>query len=632
MVRIFLLLVGLSIASCQVLKTDSDTKGLLGKKQSATKRPRYSPDLNNLNQCLAIRGNGHYVVAHFGAVAGIVEQFGEMDAMAGGSSSSFTMYMYDSILRNPIVQTSSGRLRELNIATLMKSGIGWIDVFRKGRDVQAIKEAVAAFQKTQTAFAGDSEDGPQAGYDLFTRIKNLFSKNPDVMQDPWGKNWQSSLGGKLDAGWDATKAAIGLRKVLSSEDLRDLVNPDVLEMLSNQNAEDYVSYRYKVAQIVAAAKTITAFSAKHADLIFRRGVVNFEGLGRVMTRIADFYAGHAMADSKGMKRFLNNCAHENNVNVLWGSLKSKERGYSCEKGFVDIAYNFRELAMARSCRQWKQRLKRSVLDVECYEYSQSETWLGEKVPVILTTGLISGPQAVAQVRDYEQKYLQDQNRPSILPLDFSRQIKFGYWSHPQIAQKINANLQSGAAEFGEYKGDYKLQRLQHIGDALWKTPFLYSPAEPGLSRYVEINKNLISIGGWSDLFPIRILKLAGCKEVIYLGRIGADVFLTQDSPIPSRERDGVAEVINIQEEERLAWYASTNESSSFVKGIKAADLVWCTDWNSFTDLEQFEMYSDAYKAKKYLNPKSKILRARIESKGLKVDDPGTKPILGCYFP
>src|SRR5512141_842017 len=54
--------------------------------------------------CAAVRGNGESILTHFASLSRIVEHYGVVDGMAGGSSGSITTFTYESILKNPAMQ------------------------------------------------------------------------------------------------------------------------------------------------------------------------------------------------------------------------------------------------------------------------------------------------------------------------------------------------------------------------------------------------------------------------------------------------------------------------------------------------------------------------------------------------
>ena len=60
-----------------------------------------------LKFCAAIRGNGTYIYSHFGSIAKVVEEYGEFDALSGGSSAAVSAFLYESIAINPILEKAS---------------------------------------------------------------------------------------------------------------------------------------------------------------------------------------------------------------------------------------------------------------------------------------------------------------------------------------------------------------------------------------------------------------------------------------------------------------------------------------------------------------------------------------------
>ena len=66
--------------------------------------------------CAAVRGNGHYVVTHFASLARIVEHYGVVDGMAGGSSGSLSTFIYDSMLKNDAIRSCSLFLKTISDA------------------------------------------------------------------------------------------------------------------------------------------------------------------------------------------------------------------------------------------------------------------------------------------------------------------------------------------------------------------------------------------------------------------------------------------------------------------------------------------------------------------------------------
>src|SRR5262249_55625801 len=81
---------------------------------------------------VAIRGNGQAMLSHFAALARLAEHYGPADALAGGSSTSITMFVYESMLKNEALGecaegACSAEDRALRLALLLKSMQGFID-------------------------------------------------------------------------------------------------------------------------------------------------------------------------------------------------------------------------------------------------------------------------------------------------------------------------------------------------------------------------------------------------------------------------------------------------------------------------------------------------------------------------
>ncbi len=60
--------------------------------------------------CAAVRGNGQSILTHFASLSQIVGHYGVVDGMAGGSSGSITTFVYESMLKNPVMKRDPARL------------------------------------------------------------------------------------------------------------------------------------------------------------------------------------------------------------------------------------------------------------------------------------------------------------------------------------------------------------------------------------------------------------------------------------------------------------------------------------------------------------------------------------------
>jgi hypothetical protein len=157
------------------------------------------------------------------------------------------------------------------------------------------------------------------------------------------------------------------------------------------------------------------------------------------------------------------------------------------------------------------------------------------------------------------------------------QVKFGYWGKAADLERIRSNPLKFA--------DLKTAKFTSLGGGTWREVLTSSPAEPGLSRFVELPDGRVSSGGWSDLAPVLALKNVGCKQVVYITREGDESgFATK---IAKRE--------GMDEKSWQALYDLSSESA-YTESLRQADGVWCTNWNSFTSTQQIEMSLDSYSA------------------------------------
>jgi hypothetical protein len=135
-------------------------------------------------------------------------------------------------------------------------------------------------------------------------------------------------------------------------------------------------------------------------------------------------------------------------------------------------------------------------------------------------------------------------------------------------------------------GDHKTKKMTSLGGGTWKEALTRSPAEPGLSRFIEFPDGRLTSGGWSDLAPTLVLKAIGCEKVIYVQRQGDE----------STFAIGVAKQDGMTEGDWKSLYDLSNPESSYSLSVEKADGVWCANWDAFGDLQQREKALDAYTA------------------------------------
>src|SRR5690606_25187121 len=130
-------------------------------------------------------------------------------------------------------------------------------------------------------------------------------------------------------------------------------------------------------------------------------------------------------------------------------------------------------------------------------------------------------------------------------------VRFGYFGDPDSIDAITKAERS----------DLKSQMRIGLGQPTWREVLSYSPAEPGLSRALPVNGELVSAGGWSDLHPVLVLKDVGCDEVVYVTR----------SDPESNFALGVASILGMSADDKRSLYDLENPDSSFSQSLAEAD-------------------------------------------------------------
>lgn len=522
----------------------------------------------DLKVCAAVRGNGHYILTHFGALARITEHYGAIDALAGGSSATVTMFMHESMKMNPLVKDApSARERDLRLALLLKSILGYVSVLKGSPEAEGIMLLVSTVMKAQ-------QEGifaiPAAQY---------------------------------------REAAKKLQELLSNKNLIELINPRALAMLKDQDDLGYASYQFKVNELKASAQSITGFKATDQKIFFREGIINFDGLATALGRMADFYAGYAPINRQMMADFVESCSTEEvSAGKAWPEIaQAMTPKGNCNELFSKVLKNFRASTLAGIGEGGPHRVDEAF---------------GIQTPSIVSTAVLEGQDAISKYDASMKRYRQGEEPK--FDVNFE-DVRFGYWVPAAIAGKVDAGMKAGAED-----GDGKLKKYRNLGSkATWREVLKASPAEPGLSPGVPVGDR-VSIGGWSDLSPVQVLQSAGCDKVVYVTRRQPESqFLVGQDPIGNRPPLGVAEQVNMSEAERQEIYVLANEKSGFARALTAAGkrgAVWCTDWNSFTDAQIAEMYLHSYSAE--MVSRDPDMTGGANAYRRQVDG----PIVGCTVP
>lgn len=467
--------------------------------------------------CLAIRGNGDRVFAHFGAVARIVEHYGTVDGVAGGSSGSITSFLIESVQLNPRVhqcgeRACTGDERATRAALLFKSLQGYFDVLSSRSEEGIASQTVARLVAEVRA----------------RDLEGLLARDPE-------------------AGIEA------LRALLESPDLRDLINPEVLALIA-ESPDPVFHARDIVASLAAAA----SFSVTDETLFVRPGVITFEGVADKLGRVGSFYAGYGPADDDATEAFLAACA-EPARGLDWADVAVLPAGdATCGALFDQLLIDYRGRLLA----------------AEESHYSRIDDPVGGHLRALISTSVLEGEAVIGWQRardDYRAA------RPVAWQPRFE-DVRFGYWGRGADLARVAANPRGF--------DDLKTRKMTSLGEATWREVISYSPAEPGLSRALELPDGRVSAGGWSDLQPVLVLANLGCEEIVYVTRRGgASNFL-----------DGITRLLGIGDGDRWALYDLANHDGSYQRSLAEADAVWCTDWDTPPTLDVPALIADGYHA------------------------------------
>lgn len=501
--------------------------------------------------CAAIRGNGEQLPAHWGAMASLVEDQGLPVAMAGGSSATITMFLIESLSQNPLLQTNSEK------ALMIKSFQGYLEALSQTAEGTALQSILADKSAFQAILASGA------------KIDEALKKPENSIL--------------------LAKHLESLKVLMASQDLQDILNPDFVlyvqrtSLLAKNSTPDIAPVlSYRSAQVSHALKNFGKFNSQtDKTLFFRPGLVNFERLGLLFGKMANFYANYNNESPAGKKieerlhQFLSVCT-PGSENLSWRELNEKRP--ECRQLFGSAVLMYQ--AASATSAQIQNR---------------AEELVGSHIPTFATTSVLTG-EAVEQ---YAQLYVAYQTTSDV---NFGDQFKvnqkdlhFGYWG-PQAALEKVQNIFETKPEF---QIDPKTQKFLSLGATPWIQALAASPAEPGLSRIIALNRTQLSAGGWSDLHPTLILKAHGCEKIIYITRKGGESMFAQGIFKRLTNADGFEwsawENLSPQArnqknaqgnpaDTRSTWsqfFNIANPQSSIYRSYKAADKIKCTSWDQF---------------------------------------------------
>lgn len=475
--------------------------------------------------CVGVRGNGQLIFAHFASLARIVEHYGPVWGAAGGSSGSITMFVLESMQMNPSLATCgtaecTRQEQGVRLGLLLKSMTGYAAVLGETPEAAAIGQlAPLAKRFAESGVAGLAETDPAA-------------------------------------------AQAALLELLQSEDLADLINPELVDTITSSpdpafHVRDIATALASLGSFDVGCTPEQAAAGCNPKAIFiRPGLLDFPSLIEKIGRIGDFYAGLGPQDATRWQAWLDGCAPVA-MGAGWPQIAAAPLGDStCGAEYTAMLEDYRAAVVAGGARP--ARLDQPI---------------GGQLAALVSTSVLTGAavDAFAQARaDYGAA------APYTMDVAFT-DVQFGYWGAAYDLERVAGNPLGF--------DDAKTGKFLSLGTATWGEALSFSPAEPGLARALEIDDTHVSAGGWSDLHPTLVLGNLGCEEIVYVTRRGDE----------SSFATGVAEQLGMDADGKKALY-DLDADSAFTRSLEQADAVWCTDWNAQSATDLAGVFVDGYGA------------------------------------
>lgn len=619
-------------------------------------------NLESKDYCISIRGNGQRIAALWGAIARIIESYGAPAGMGGGSSSTYSMFLVESILMNPHLPAAVGsdQYKE-QVAFLVKSLMGYISymqttpLFEKAlaladdpntmKEVDALlkemdktKDANAlgkVFGKFRLAFQYISSGRTQKIAYIFGHADVKMIMNKDLFEE--------FLAAKKET--EAFSALIDNPKV-----------PDQTKKEAVLTHEKLLAFRKQEFNL--SLKNFGNYDVKqNPNLFFRPGPVDFIGFSQLFNRAANFYAGYGYNDNitKKFKKFVNQCA-TNSLGKKWDEVLKKNS--SCQDSFDKLVklhheeqeaheQGFKyELAFASVSKNGGTQRKKKAFSFP----QRIDDLIGKKVSSLPVTGILQGDSAKRFKEMQNGYYKTTSPRFGDDYVANENDLRIGYWGTAEQLAKIQDGLKGsfsdGLGRQFDFQNDYKSSLFYPLYQAKWREVFMASPVEPGLSNLQQVSRtDVLSIGGWMDHLSAPALKASGCPRVVTITKgdgagnfessmikrvIGLETPTWEEIPVFSRSGN--------PEDNDSVWgkYSNVaNPESSFNTSLNAADAVVCTNYDMVTFKDGLKAFFDnGYDAPIVIHPsvKGDLLNRHNFTKEITEKNRFNKnpPYISCY--
>jgi hypothetical protein len=328
--------------------------------------------------CVAIRGNGELIFAHFPALARLAEHYGPFEGVAGGSSGSISSFLTESMHMNPLLndcgdQNCSRAEAGARLSLMYKS----VDGYLFQAESQLLHDTMSALQDIVEALGDD--------------VDALIAQ------------------GKYEDAWSLLLPEL--------QAMGSLVNPEFLDLVANsQNPEKHIPEMWD------GIKHIMSFSASDPLILLRPGIINFHELAADFGEVGNFFAGYGAFDASAWQVYFDECA-------MAGRGKSPGEvqammmsgGQSCGDYLLDMVATWRSASLPLPNTPGENRV-----------YDR----IGENFRALAITSVMTG-DAAGQFETAKDAYFSVAT--DWVPDVSFQDIKAGYWGQSADTQSVVAN-------------------------------------------------------------------------------------------------------------------------------------------------------------------------------------------------
>jgi hypothetical protein len=607
-----------------------------GTQNAKNEADRSLSSVNNVESkdyCISIRGNGQRIAALWGALARIIESYGAPAGMGGGSSSTYSMFLVESILMNPHLRASEGpeQYKE-QVAFLVKSLMGYINyiqttpLFEKALaladDPNTMKEVDALMKEMEKA-----KDARALGK-VFGKFRLAFqyisSGRTRKIAYIFGHSDVKMIMNK-----ELFEEFLAAKK--ETEALSSLIdNPKVSDQTKKEAVRTHEKLlAFRKQEFNLSLKNFGNYDVnQNPNLFFRPGPIDFIGFSQLFNRAANFYAGYGYNDNitKKFKKFINKCS-VNSLGKKWDEIVKKNS--SCQDSFENLVKLHHEEQEAHE-KGFKYEIAHATISKQSVGQRKKKAFsfpqriddlIGKKVSSMPVTGILLGDSAKRYKEMQKAYYKTTSPRFGDDYVANEKDLRIGYWGTSEQLAKIQdglkASISDGLGREFDFGNDYKSSLFYPLYQAKWREVFMASPVEPGLSNIQQVSRtDVLSIGGWMDHLSAPALKASGCPRVVTITKgdgagnfessmikrvIGLETPTWEEIPVFSRSGN--------PEDKESIWgrYSNVaNPESSFNTSLNAADAVVCTNYDMVNFKDGLKAFFDnGYDAPVVIHPSVK---------------------------